>query len=328
MEGDVERVDDPYERQEIIYEIIERNRGITSTELKSNYIQRTGCQKDTFYEDLKPIRINNFIHLSEKEKLKYYGKKMIYSMPGKGRTEKFHIVPSETEEEVSENGEMEDEGTGDGGRENEEERTREKEFQRIREDMELRGKYEDEREEKRERERQEKEEERRQEMREKEDIKELLARWFHQLPRVYRGQEVYLYIEEIHLYHDYVPSDRMECIVDYTDDEEKFHYLYPDEFVSYFGQPLKIEENWRYKKYSKTHLPEITELYENMKNSAQDHFRKEMKFSIEEGIRSRKEDYRKVYLKLSKGACTDSGVIKKVKIIREMIKEVQREKYF
>lgn len=213
------------------------------------------------------------------------------------------------------------------------------ELQRIREEMELRAKVEDEIEEKREEKRREKEEKRRleikekeeqkrQEMKEKDDIKLLIDRWYHQLPRVYHGQKIYLYIAEIHIYHDYVPSDRMECIVDSTDDDEKYLYHYPDAFVSYFGQTLEIEEDWPYKKYARAHLPEITKLFEDMKKGAQEHFRKKMEFTVEEGIRNRREEYREVYLNLPKGGCTDPEVIRQVETIREMIETIQQDKYY
>ena len=101
----------------------------------------------------------------------------------------------------------------------------------------------------------------------------------------------------------------------------------PETEISYFGQTLCIEDNWRFKKYAEVTFPVITKLYFEMKKQAQEDFEKKTGFPIEDVFRNTGEKYREGYEWIAKWGCTDSEVIKKLEDVRRMLKEIRREKY-
>ena len=314
--------------------------GITAGNLLQAYREETGMSRNVYYQDIKKVCVTEYKSLSPEKQNQIETENWIDYEPGKGDEKHYYISPnftrgsgeSESPESTSESNEvgeentlvelpkhgvLKNEATVDVDGENEEKRKWEKELQRIREKELFLAKLED-----------EIKEERAQRKKEKEDIKKLLGDWLDRLPLVYNSSTRYLYIKETYIHDNFVPSNRLSSSQDDVTGQEFDFLLYEDAYISYFGQTLNFEEDWPYKKYASAYLPEITKLFEDMKKGAQENFRKKMNFSIEECIRNRKEEYREVYTERHKGGCTDSGVICQVEMLQEMIKKVQREKYY
>lgn len=202
------------------------------------------------------------------------------------------------------------------------------ELQRIREEMLLRAQVKDEIREERERKEREKEEQRQREISEKKEITKLLSLWFDRLPIVYRGNTTYLYLIELYVHSDYVPGNRLEYELNYQTGKYVLNYLdNPHEYVSYFGQSLKIEDNRLYRKYACARLPELYDLYEAIKQGAREHFQNTFGATIEEFARNRSNEYLDIYLNTSKGGCTDPAVISMLEKLRERIESLLQDDY-